>query len=480
MSAMRASLRASFSPIFLTIFLTNHGRCIRIVGLLGALLAFSACSSPETRSLSTVVRHTAEPVRIFAAPSQYAAPDLPQQDMPSVLTFADFYNRVRSQSPDLAEQRALAQAAIARVGGAGAWMDPKISAMLAPQTIGNDVVGYGLQLTQNIPWPERLHAGTDFALAEAQVAVSSLQIAERHHLVKARAMYGDYWLNQERRRLYSEEVALLDASIQAAESQFAAGGSLMGLAEAKAMRAEVSRMRHMAERDSEVMGASPMRVMMGLSGDAAVPPADQVMAVDLSLIPEQADLLSLGRARPEVAITDARIAAARARDRDARANGRPDWEVMVGWTTMEPSDDMRFSVGLGFQLPIQQGPRQAARESSVHELRAAQAAKAQALAEADHEVIAAATHLRDHAFAITLITDEELPATAAAIQAAESAQAGGRGSLVDVIIARRRHLETQQRLIREQRDWFEWIGELEYCIGMYSAVSTTVKIKDAP
>ena len=432
------------------------------------LLALAACGAGPQDRLTRIVDATAQPVRVPVTAPPRRAPDLvdlPPPDRP--MDFEDFYNRVRAHAPDLEALRAEARAALARVGGAGAWMDPRVSADLAPQSIGGMRTGYGVQVSQDIPWPQRQGADRDASLAEATMAVADLQVAERHHLVEARAAYAEYWMNTRRGELYDREIAILDAAIAATEARLADGSAMvLGMAEARAMRAEVARMRSMAHRDREVMGAAMMRAMMGLPGDAAIPEPGGLIAVDLSIIPDQADLLEVGRSRPEVARAQAALDLAQARRRDAQANGLPDWEVMAGYTTMEEDRDMRFTLGVGVSVPVQRAPRDAARESAAQGQRAAEARLRQALAEADHEIVAAVARLRDHAEAVRLLEEEELPATAAAVAAAEAALASGMGGLGEVVAARRRHLDAQQRLVFEQHEWFHWLGELECCIGM--------------
>jgi outer membrane protein TolC len=260
---------------------------------------------------------------------------------------------------------------------------------------------------------------------------------------------------------------LLDAQIVAADAALSGGGDSMGAAEARAMHAEVARMRLMADREIISNGTAMMRVMLGLPGDAALPPpADDLGEPDLASIPDEAELLDLSRRRPEVMAAEARLRAAEARRADAEANGLPNWEAMAGWSTMEDSQDMRFTVGVGVQIPVQRAPRQAQRIAAGEMVNAARSAVEAAMSEADRDVLVAAARLREHAAAVRLLRDEELPATQAAVDAARAAQASGKANLVDVIQAERRRLTAEQRLLFEKHEYFHWMGELECCIGM--------------
>jgi len=432
-------------------------------GLIAGMLSACAPARPPSAPLTTIITATEQPVR-----GDRSSVPAERWTALSVLTWDDFYDHVRQHAPDLRAARERARAAVSQIDAAGSWGDPRLAGEIAPRTLNSDgELGYGLRLSQPMAWPQRLRAERAQAVAEAQAGVADLQVRGRHHLVQARAAYAEYWLYTQLLSVIRAESIWAEAQIGAAEAMVAGGGPGQDLAMARAELAMLHREHATVSRTLYTNGIAMMVAMLGLPGDATIPPpVAELPPAQVDIIPARQDLLELARGRPEVMAATARLQAAQATLAQASTNRLPDWDVEAGWNTMEDDRAMRFTLGVGVAIPVPDRARAAERSTAQYLVQAAQAERDLARAEADRAVLDAEARLREYAAHIHILRDQEIPAREAAVALAESAQANGQGSLAAGILARRLQFSAKRELLIAEHEFFHWLGELECCIGM--------------
>lgn len=271
-----------------------------------------------------------------------------------VLTLSDALAEVRARHPALAAARAGVESARARVDGASAWMDPRVSIELIRDntTRLNTYSEIEVAVSQEIPLAGRPRLRTEAAEAEAGVAETAVLVRERVLLNQARTAYvkaagADAQLValERLRRNLGQRLALVR---QAYESGARSQGEVFGLTtELSRLGAEHTELETMRQEARAELDALMLRPDNGATYALELPePAA------LGPTAGEARLMALAN-HPELVLMARKLAASDARLALARKNRTPDLEVMVRAKQMNGSGDIlsAYDTGVSFSVP---------------------------------------------------------------------------------------------------------------------------------
>lgn len=363
------------------------------------------------------------------------------------LALADVEREVLARNPSLAAMRKAADAALARAEGAGAWMDPELSFMVAPASLGagGPDGAYRIALRQRIaPFgrrdAERLGAGARFDEASADVESARLDL-----LRAARVAFAEYRRATESRVAHDAMVQLAVELRQVALSKYAAGS--VEQQDPLTAGVEAARLAHhgvLLESDRRV-AAARLNTLLGRPASAALaPPAADDPAAPAGMMAMDADSLvhAARSARPEVQAAVARVAARVAQRRVAGAASWPGLMLGVSEDRYESDPRMRTSVELGVELPLF-GGRSAARQEGDAEIAAAEAAHQSLVLQVEREVVEALTRYEESVHDLEVLDQGVMPAAAQSVTALRAAYAGNRASFLSLLDASRSLAEAQ-------------------------------------
>ncbi len=289
----------------------------------------------------------------------------------------------------------------------------------------------------------------DAGVAEARAAVLRAQLRREAALA--------WWALRGAR----EALTLLDAQrdeaqrlVQAADAQLRGGGGGADAPfEARAALARLDGERiAVLQRIADARAA--LRRWLGEAAEADPQPRPWPQALPLDAAQQQRD-------DPELALADARVAAAVALAGLADQERRPDWRVTLRFGQRGPQYDN--VVGLMFSRPLRWDPPQ----RQDRELAARLAERAAAEAERDElrrERAAELQRLQQRWRALRALLAqldaERLPLAASRTQAALAAYAAGSGPLAAVLAARQAELALRQERLQLEMDaaaeWSRW------------------------
>jgi outer membrane protein, heavy metal efflux system len=382
--------------------------------------------------------------------------------------------QVLERNPGLAALRAAAEAAARRSVAAGALDDPMLSYANAPRTLDSGL-DQRVEVSQKFPWPGTLDARKAVSRHRAAAAGENLAALRLEVVAQTRAALAQWRFIKEALDIHGATQALVEESIAAAETRYAAGGiGKRDLLQAEIERVELAGEKLRLHRQRTAIAAA-LNALLDRPAAAHLPPA-----APLDPLPEPPALAALEQAalarHPELARLDARLSAARARVALAEKAFYPDFQLGIGYDGLWEEPDRRPLLSLSLNLPLDRGKRRAALQGANAEVAEAQ----WTLAERRAELLADLT--RAHAGAVEARRSLELhvrelaPLAAEYLGAAIADYRSGVGAFLEVVAAERRKLATELALARTRADYAARLAELERAAGMLPAQADT----DAP
>lgn len=276
---------------------------------------------------------------------------------------------VLARNPDLDVARATWRAAVAAYPSAIALDDPMASYAIAPFSIGSDVpFGQRIEVSQRLPWPGKRELRGDAAIADAEAMQADYESLRLDLAEAAVQAFDDLYIAARALEINHHHRELLERIERSALAQYTTGhGSQQDPLEAHTHLIELEREHLMLEKQQRVAVAMLNRLLRRkVDADFPPPPARLIVAA--------APAAEGGQAHPKQLAASARIRARQAEVDEANLTFYPDFEVMGSYDSMWDTWQHRWMVGIGIEIPLQRGKRNAERER-------ARAGKAKATAE---------------------------------------------------------------------------------------------------
>lgn len=420
----------------------------RILSLLTLVVAGCADSPPR------------DPV---SRPPWHASPSAAEE--PSIeeiadLTLADALRLAAGTLPELAEARALAEAAEGRAEQAGLLPNPEVSLRMEAAPLGRGTTtdaDYLLGLSQGIPLGGRLGDARRAHHHEAIRLAAEAHVRERVASRRIRSAFAE--------ALFFEQLALLRERV----SELSGGAFKTALARQAAGEAtaeEIARARFEAARSSATARASrsrrdasrvalavsigrPRLIIRSLSGELEA--ALEIPAVE--------DLVRRLQSHPSIAAASADIAAREAFREMALAERIPDLNLDLGYRYIGSGDTHAFDVGISFALPVF-GRNQGRLREADADIAAARARARHAGASLEGELRQSLSRLTSAIDALRVARESLAPAIEEVVRVAEVRFAAGDASASELALARRELAAAQVEILEALRDATEAWGEV--------------------
>jgi outer membrane protein TolC len=386
-----------------------------------------------------------------------------------VLERSAYVRAVLQRNPSLESARQGWRAALARVGQAGVLDDPMLDLGVAPLSIGSAKApfGYEVALSQRLPWFGKRGFEATAARAEADAVKSDYQALRRDLALSALLLYEQYFFSARAVEINAHHVELMRVMRDAATAQFQSGrGSAQDPLQAEAELAHMEHDTALLASQQQVTVAQ-MNELLHRAPDLPLPPPPR----ELSLIAPPA-LEASGRLEADALANRSEITAARQRAEAAQARADradrqsyPDFTVSTSYNSMWDMPEHRWMVGLGFNLPIQTGPRAAAADEALA-MRAQFESEALRLSDAARtQVFVALKQLQESDHVVGLFEKRLLPVARAQIDAARAGFVASQNPFFAVVEAEKnlRSVELDYQMARVDCDRHR--AELERALG---------------
>jgi outer membrane protein TolC len=272
--------------------------------------------------------------------------------------------------------------------------------------------------------------------------------------------------------LIAEQRTEAQLEIEAAEASYRAGrGAQADIFAARAARATL------AERESDARRRSAAAATMlarWIGPGAHAPLAGKP---DFSAVALERDKLEVQLAQhPQLAVLAEQESLAAAEARVARANRDPDWTFEVAYQQRGSAYSNMVSFGVSVPLPWDRPQRQdqevVAKLAIVDQARAL---REDALRAYVAEVAVMLDDWQNGRERLALYSDSILPLASERTSATLAAYRGGKGSLADVLAARRNELEMQRARLDLEREIARRWAELRFLEGAHGDAGTATK-----
>ncbi len=363
--------------------------------------------------------------------------------------------QVLARNPSLAEISAAARAAQARYPQVTSLEDPMLGVQVAPGAFGSNTVdgGYRVEISQKLPWPGKLDARGQGAMAEARAAGSDVEDMRLQLTENARAAFFDYYEIERALEVNREGLELLDKFHDEAESRYEKrAGEQQEILQADVEIGTQRERRLTLDRRREVAIAR-INTLLHESPDAPLPPPAKDVSRD-SAVP---DVVVLRQAalehRPDLHALASRIAADRAAVALAKKEFCPDVELMAAYDSMWQERPLRSQVGIRVNLPAQVSRRYAAIAEAQSRVAQREAALARQTDQVNFQVQEAVAQVHESEKIVALFESKTLRASRENVEAARRSFGAGKIPFLSLI-------EAQRNLVMVQDRYYEAIASL--------------------
>lgn len=442
----------------------------RWASVLLAILAVSGCATASTqryRALQDDWQHSA----VERSPTD--AGEDPFAGM-AELSRGALVAQVLDRNPNVRAARYAWRAALARYPQATALDDPMLGATLAPRSLGASRVSeaYSIELSQAFPFPGKLALRGQAALGEAEAAARDYAAVRLRLALMASLLYDDYYVAARSIRLNAEHVELLESFQQIATARYETGQA----SQQDPIQAEVELSHALHDRIVLATGmrivAEQINALLHRASTASLPPPPTEVERP-GPAPELAeDLADRALAeRPEVAAAQARVSAEQARADLARREYWPDVTVSGGYDRFWEESELRPSVGLAVNVPLQLRRRDAAVDEADARLEQARSERVALEDEVRLEVESRAHRYVEAHHVLHLIADRQLPASRDQIEAARAGFETGRNSFLALIDAERNLRNVELEYVQALANVSRRRAELDRALGRIAGVA---------
>jgi cobalt-zinc-cadmium efflux system outer membrane protein len=387
---------------------------------------------------------------LLAAPSARAAAPAAEDSIPpdSTLGLEWVERAALARNPSLAAMREAWREARARADQAGALEDPMLDAMVAPRSLGSSAVdaGYRIGITQRVPLFGQRGLRRRAAVAEGEALAGDVATARLDLLRDVRDAYYDYYKVCRGQETNRELAELMRGFRKVALAKYAAG--TVGQTDPLQAEAELAMLEHqrvvLAQQRRVIV--SRMRALLHLSQLTVLP--EPPRELPLPEMPETGEWMDvrLKAAWPELQAAEARVRAGRAELALARRERLPESALGVAYDRAWSEPELRASVGLSLNLPLNLGRLGAREREKEAALRRAEDERLAIRDRIDQAIEEASAAFGEGIHDVGIMSDEVVPATERTVRAIQAAYEANRSDFLTLLNATRDLARTRLQL----------------------------------
>ncbi|MBE0543955.1 MAG: TolC family protein [Verrucomicrobia bacterium] len=381
------------------------------------------------------------------------------------LTLEQALEMAERRQPQLAEARALVEAAAGRAQQAGAFPNPEaiVGAQQIPfESDSSNQREYVAGIAQPIPLGGRLRRSREAELLDREVRVRGLEVIRRDLRKRVHSAFATALYQETAFQMQSQIAQSVEKVTATTKARVVAGDAVpeeLARMEMEFARARVEVQRSQSLREQAMLG------LAAAIGDSRLSVKSLAGSLDTTFeIPTLESLAANLSAQPEFALADASLRASNARIDLAKAERIPDVKVEALYHRLEATKENTFDIGISIPLPLFNRNQGKLREARA-EAAAAEARSRMTENELNLRLRESYAQLRSALAASRALQTEILPRAESILKAAESRYAAGDTSLADVLPVRRdwaaiqlSHLESLRNAMQA---WAELSGYLK-------------------
>ena len=376
------------------------------------------------------------------------------------LTLEQALEMAERRQPQLAEARALVEAAAGRAQQAGAFPNPE--AIVGAQQIpfssdSSNQREYVAGIAQPIPLGGRLGKAREAELLDREVRVRGLEVTRRDLRKRVHSAFATALYQEKAFQTQSQIAQSVEKVAATTKARVDAGDAVpeeLARMEMEFARAKVEVQRSQSLREQAMLG------LAAAIGDSRLSVKSLAGNLDTTFeIPTLESLAANLSAQPEFALADASLRASNARIDLAKADRIPDVQVEALYHRLEATKENTFDIGLSIPLPLFNRNQGKLREARA-EAAAAEARSRMTENELNLRLRESYAQLTSALATSRALQTEILPRAETVLKSAESRYAAGDTSLADVLPVRRDWAAVQLSHLESLRDVMQAWGQV--------------------
>lgn len=388
------------------------------------------------------------------------AADVPRKNHFETLTLEQALDLAERLQPELAEAKALVQAAEGRAQQAGAYPNPTAIARVESAKISGNTSGepeYLAGISQSIPLGNRLSKARDAEQLERDRRRQELEVRRRDLRKRVHSAFATALYQAQAFQMQEHIAGSLEKFVATTKARVGAGDALkedLDRAEMELLRAQVE------VRRSDAMRRHAMVDLKAAIGDPTLSVETLTGTLDTAFeFPTLEALVSNLSNSPEALLAGAELRAREAQVDVAKAERIPDVRVEALYRRLQATQENSFDVGVSIPIPLfdrNQGRLRAARAelaAAEARLRMTQNALTIRLQEAHAQLTTALANSR-------ALKTEILPRANSVLEANEARFEAGDISLAELLPVRRDWAAVQMTYLESIRDVMQAWSEL--------------------
>lgn len=376
------------------------------------------------------------------------------------LTLDQALEMAERQHPQLAEARALVEAAAGRAQQAGAFPNPEaiVGAQQLPLESGaSNQREYVAGIAQPIPLGGRLGKAREAELLDREVRVRGLEVTRRDLRKRVHSAFATALYQEKAFQTQSQVAQSIEQVAATTKARVDAGDAVpeeLARMEMEFARAKVEVQRSHSLREQALLG------LAAAIGDTRLSVKSLAGSLDTTFeMPTLESLAANLSAQPEFALADASLRASNARIDLAKAERIPDVKVEALYHRLEATKENTFDIGLSIPLPLFNRNQGKLREARA-EAAAAEARSRLTENELNLRLRESYAQLTSALATSRALQSEILPRAESILKAAEARYAAGDTSLAEVLPVRRDWAALQLSHLESLRTVMQAWGEV--------------------
>lgn len=374
---------------------------------------------------------------------------------------------VVARNPSVSIATHALDAASERVKQSGTLDDPMFSYMFGPQTIGSSEFNFSqkFEISQTFPWPGKRRLSVQAAEYEAESMTGELKSVREQLAYEARTAFVDRWFVERAIEINAANQKLLEEIADTAAQKYGAGA----VSKQDVLQADLE--REMLAHDGAVLArvknrsTAKINTLLHRDMDALLPDSPVNLAATMQPISIEELKMIAEQSRPELKAASARIQSLDVRSELARKEFFPDFTVMAGYDSFWMERELRPSVGVSINLPIQTGRRRAAVAEAREELARAQSEQMKIRADIMLEVQEAYEDVQESQDGVALYENHLLPIAQENLEAARTGYTSGQADFMVLTSARKLLVDTQLKVNEFHASYQNAVAKLSRAIG---------------
>ncbi len=408
---------------------------------------------------------------IMYLPAYLSANETKAIDSVEALSSPQLVKAVLHANPKLEVAQASWQASVAKIEQQSALDDPQFQYSFAPLTVNSQKAdgqnlefGQRFELSQNIPFPGKLHLRGKSAEYQAETQRQSITALQLLLATQTKSLFANWYFIHQAITINKTNQTLLLEFRDIAITRYSTGRA----SKQDVLRAEVEQalLKHQAivlQRERKTILAQ-LNTLLNRPVETSLPLPQQL--AEITDLPDfkQLQIKSI-QSRPELKASMANINIYKTRSDLAALDYYPDLKLSAGYNSLWDNEDKRFNLGISINIPLDQSKRQAAEQEAKANSQQAHWQKIDLEAKINEELSIAYAQVVESLHVRHLYRQQLLPLADDNMATAKADYQAGKGDFLTLISSEKNRLKTQLQAEKALANLHHRLAKLEQAVG---------------